>query len=239
MRLRTLFYLTLPPLLLAAWAGHVFLGDKKQTPEQALLADYAQRIAIARAATATGNYQEFTKLGNLLRLAPAPLRNGPEALKWLRKAADKGYAAAQLGLGEMYEQGQGVKQDYHRAAEWYVLATRLSKDSVAYFRLGELYLKGHGVAQDYSKALANYQIAAAAGHPVAHYILGTMAESGWGMDRDLIAAYIHYAIAAAQAPAVTAYHQEFNTQAAKARVTAAMNRSQVDFAEKKLATMPK
>ena len=58
-------------------------------------------------------------------------------------------------------------------------------------------------------------------------------------DRDLIAAYIHYAIAAAQAPAVTAYHQEFNTQAAKARVTAAMNRSQVDFAEKKLATMPK
>ena len=42
-----------------------------------------------------------------------------EAVNWFRKAADQGYAGAQLNLGLSYENGSGVKQDKVEAAKWY------------------------------------------------------------------------------------------------------------------------
>jgi len=45
-----------------------------------------------------------------------------EAVKWYRKAAEQGIAAAQANLGNMYAQGKGVPQDYVKAHKWYNLA---------------------------------------------------------------------------------------------------------------------
>ena len=41
---------------------------------------------------------------------------------WFRKAAEQGYAEAQSILGTIYEEGQGVEQDYKEAVKWYQLA---------------------------------------------------------------------------------------------------------------------
>ena len=35
------------------------------------------------------------------------------------KAAEQGLVQAQYNLGDMYEQGQGVRQDYAEAFRWY------------------------------------------------------------------------------------------------------------------------
>ena len=43
-------------------------------------------------------------------------------MKLLSKAADKGDAWAQLGLGIMYQDGQGVPQNYVLAHMWFNLA---------------------------------------------------------------------------------------------------------------------
>jgi TPR repeat protein len=45
-----------------------------------------------------------------------------EALKWFRKAANQGNAAAQFNLGLMYRMGQGVPQNYVLAHMWFNLA---------------------------------------------------------------------------------------------------------------------
>ena len=37
-----------------------------------------------------------------------------EAVKWIRKAAEQGYAAGQVTLGQMYEEGRGVEQSDRR-----------------------------------------------------------------------------------------------------------------------------
>ncbi|MBV5333540.1 sel1 repeat family protein, partial [bacterium] len=42
-----------------------------------------------------------------------------EAFKWLKKAAEHGYADAQFSLGCMHSQGQGMAADYREASEWY------------------------------------------------------------------------------------------------------------------------
>ena len=44
------------------------------------------------------------------------------ALRLLKPLATKGDATAQTGLGFMYENGQGVPQDYKEAVRWYGLA---------------------------------------------------------------------------------------------------------------------
>ena len=41
-----------------------------------------------------------------------------EAVKWYRKAAEKGFAPAQVNLGRMYDEGAGVPQDYAEAVKW-------------------------------------------------------------------------------------------------------------------------
>jgi TPR repeat protein len=43
-------------------------------------------------------------------------------VKWYRKAADKGDAAAQLNLGIMYYHGRAMPQDYVQAHKWLNLA---------------------------------------------------------------------------------------------------------------------
>jgi hypothetical protein len=47
-----------------------------------------------------------------------------EAAGWYRQAADQGLPRAQYELGNMYERGEGVLQDYVRAHMWFNLASR-------------------------------------------------------------------------------------------------------------------
>jgi hypothetical protein len=45
-----------------------------------------------------------------------------EAAMWVRRAAELGYARAQLDLGYLYEQGKGVPLDHIAAYMWYKAA---------------------------------------------------------------------------------------------------------------------
>ena len=65
--------------------------------------------------------------------------------------AEQGNASAQYNLGVMYENGEGVKQDYFKAKEWYTKAAEQG-DASAQYRLGGMYSLGRGVRQDYFKA---------------------------------------------------------------------------------------
>ena len=46
----------------------------------------------------------------------------PTALRLWRFQAQKGDAAAQIGLGDMCREGLGVLQDYAEAATWYLVS---------------------------------------------------------------------------------------------------------------------
>ena len=70
-------------------------------------------------------------------------------------------------LGLVYENGQGVPQDYVKAREWYEKA--VAKDNAhAMSNLGILYENGYGVPQDYAKAREWYEKAAAKGEADAN-----------------------------------------------------------------------
>ena len=64
-----------------------------------------------------------------LYVEPRVARDYAEALKWFLKNAEQGIIEAQLGLGHIYEDGEGVAQDYVMAYVWYSLAA--SQDDLA------------------------------------------------------------------------------------------------------------
>jgi uncharacterized protein len=65
-------------------------------------------------------------------------------------------------LAGIYDQGQGITQDYVKAIRLYRLAAAQG-DAVAQLNLGLMYLKGHGVTQDYVRSHMWFNLSAAAG----------------------------------------------------------------------------
>jgi hypothetical protein len=111
------------------------------------------------------------------------MKDFAKALPHLQKAADAGNADAMVGLGVLYENGQGVAQDYAKAREWYQKAADAG-NADAMNNLGLLYQKGQGVTQDYAKAREWYQKAADAGDPIAMDNLGVLYRDGPGGAQD-------------------------------------------------------
>jgi TPR repeat protein len=86
-------------------------------------------------------------------------------------------------LGWLYQNGQGVAQDYAKAREWYEKAAAKG-DANAMFSLGGLYESGAGVAQDYAKARGWYEKGADEGGAEAMTNLGVLYEKGYGVTQD-------------------------------------------------------
>lgn len=76
-----------------------------------------------------------------------------EAVKWYRKAAERGHARAQRNLAACYDAGRGVQADPVEAARWY-RAAALQHDSFAEFSLGMMYYEGRGVGRQLDRAYA-------------------------------------------------------------------------------------
>ena len=67
------------------------------------------------------------------------------------QVAEQGNAEAQFNLGLMYDNGQGVRQDYAEAVRWYRQAAEQGH-AVAQKNLGVMYYEGRGVRQDLALA---------------------------------------------------------------------------------------
>src|SRR5439155_481951 len=103
-----------------------------------------------------------------------------EALRWYQKAADQGFAPAQVNIGASYEAGDGVPQDYGEAMRW----LRKAADQgypLGQHNIGALYENGHGVEQDNAEAMRWYRMAADQGLDRAQYQVGVLYEYGRGV----------------------------------------------------------
>ena len=92
-------------------------------------------------------------LGVMYQIGMGVRRDPEKAARWYLKAADQGYADAQVALGAMYQKGKGVSQDNVAAAEWY---RRAAEQGVAeaQWLLAQMYVQGEGVPQDNVRAYA-------------------------------------------------------------------------------------
>ena len=120
-----------------------------------------------------------------------------EAAKWFRRAAEQGYARAQLNLGRLYHDGDGVPQDDKEALGWARLAAEQGY-AEAQFTLGLVYENGQGVPQDHKEAGRWYTLAAEQGDASAQFNLGYKYYNGRGVPKDYKEAVRWYKLAAEQ-----------------------------------------
>jgi TPR repeat protein len=90
------------------------------------------------------------------------------ALRLLKPLAEAGYPEAQINLGNMFFDGNGVPLDYAESVKWYLLAADHG-NTEAQIALGFLYKYGEAVRFDYVQAYKWFDLA------------------GSGSDRDIVA----------------------------------------------------
>jgi TPR repeat protein len=134
--------------------------------------------------------EKWYLIGEKYYLGEGVAKDAIEAVKWLRKAAERNHVKAQTMLGNCYSFeegdyfGEGVTKDYKEAVKWYCKAAD-KNDSGAEFRLGYCYREGKGVAKDYKEAVKWFRKAAEHGSGrQAEYNMGVIYEKGEGVARD-------------------------------------------------------
>ncbi len=120
-----------------------------------------------------------------------------KAMKWYKRAAAQGNTDAQYFIGDMYYEGQGVRQNYAEAFKWFKLAAAQGQADAQYY-IGFMYDMGEGVAQDDAEAFKWYKLAAANGNRSAQYIIGHMYYEGQGVAQDYTEALKWLKLAARQ-----------------------------------------
>jgi len=106
-----------------------------------------------------------------------------KALKIIRPVAERGDPLAQVVLGTLYLDGEGVKQDMTEAFRLFSLSAGAEFVEGQYWT-GYMYENGLGVKQDYIKAAWYYEKAARQDSERAMHNLGIMYEEGRGVRRD-------------------------------------------------------
>src|ERR1043165_9947716 len=136
----------------------------------------------------------------LLLLGALPVFAQQSDFNAIKTKAEKGDAKAQTELGQIYEVGQGVKQDYAEAVKWYRKAAEQDYDEAENL-LGDMYAGGLGVPNhseaELDKEAANwYRKAAEQGNAKAQSNLGGMYRFGHGVPQDYVEAYKWFNLAA-------------------------------------------
>lgn len=101
---------------------------------------------------------------------------------WL-PLAEAGIPEAQLNLGLLYQNGQGVDIDLEKALHWFEEAAS-SGLGEAHFNLGMLYFEGSGVEQDYTVSMREFQSASTQGLARGSLMMGKMLYEGLGVEQD-------------------------------------------------------
>jgi len=106
-----------------------------------------------------------------------------EAFVAFSNAAKSGNPDAMFNVGQIYEKGWGVLQDYAQAREWYEKAVDAGNADAA-IKMGDLYVDGRGLSPDLTQARLWYEKGATARNPRAMNNLGIMYLNGIGVPRD-------------------------------------------------------
>lgn len=169
-------------------------------PHEELLEELA--FPLLRLGAIRGGYDAARYLAKLLRRLGGRERH-EEAVYWLREAALRDPAAMRM-MGDSYQKGLGVPQDYEAATAWHALAAE-EGDAEAASLLALAFLDGTGVPRDPALALHFAERGAAAGHGKGAGLLGRIYEDGLGVPRDDARAAAWYGKAAELGDAFSMY----------------------------------
>jgi TPR repeat protein len=146
------------------------IDNRRLTTAVLLLCLVPGPAAYAQSAMGLNAPQLYEKgMNSLIRVGAN--RNDLNAVDYIRRSAELGYAPAQVVLGSFYDTGNRLSQNSGEAVDWYKKAAK-QDDRLAAWLLGRLYYTGFGIPRDLSAAESWLQKAADQGDPFGQYLLG-------------------------------------------------------------------
>jgi hypothetical protein len=141
------------------------------------------------------------RVGEGLERVAAMLQEGTDlpkdvsaAAAWLRKAAQRDDAEAQLKLATLLVRGEGVAQNYSEAHHWCEQAAQRQVGGL--YCLGFMSQQGLGVPVDLAAARQKYAQAAKMMHPAGMFAYAQMCRDGQGGKQDYVEAFFWFVMAA-------------------------------------------
>jgi TPR repeat protein len=120
-----------------------------------------------------------------------------KASKTILAAAKKGVLEAQVALGQILLNGQGIQRDQTLAVTWFRIAAA-QRSAMAHNMLGRCLEHGWGCAPAIARAAAHYQQACTAGLDWGQYNYANLLATGRGVAQNLTLALNLYRLAAEQ-----------------------------------------
>ncbi len=117
----------------------------------------------------------------------SPQKKPEEAVKWYKRAAEKGHPEAQTALARCYEDARGIAQDYAEARKWYAAASEQDIREARY-GLAVLHSRGLGGPKDEGSAVSLSRRAAEQGHTGAQVFLANLLSTADDVPHDNVEA---------------------------------------------------
>jgi localization factor PodJL len=151
---------------------------------------------VLRTAALANNPAAEYELGSRYAEGRTVPQNMNEAVRWLERAANAGFAPAEFRLASLYEKGEGVKRSTQEARRLY-LAAASQGHAKAMHNLAVLYAEGADGKPDYKVAAEWFRKAAMYGVTDSQFNLAILYARGIGVTTNLAESYRWFAIAAA------------------------------------------
>jgi len=167
-----------------------------EAPKKSLFDEARLSSARARLSSILGSskvaYDSESEYSDALKL----LSSSPyEGFEKMLECAKRGYAEAQLRIGECYRDGIGVVAEPSKAMTWFEKAARQG-NAEAQYALALCYCNGNGTYKNYYSAVIWYKKAAEQGYAQAQCALGDCYCFGTGVDKSYETAFSWYEKAA-------------------------------------------
>ena len=172
--------------LLAAVERDRQAAERQAAQQRALAEAHTRQLAEQQAAQQRATDDARRQDEALARVQATAAYNNKEYSEPFRiwtELARRGDAEAQNNLGVMYDNGQGVAQDYNEALHWFKAAAEKGLIP-AQINVGLHYANGQGVAEDYKEAEKWLRVPAEKGQPLAQFYLGALYLDGKGFVQD-------------------------------------------------------
>lgn len=149
------------------------------TPESA--SPDVDRIADLIAKADSGDKDAQVELGNTYETGKELTQDYTSAMKYYRKAANRGHAMAQYRIGLLYIYGRGVEQNVQKATEWFKKADEQDLPQ-AQCQLG---LMACNTWNGYISAMTYFLKAAKHGHAASDVHIASLFLNGLGVRKDI------------------------------------------------------
>ncbi|GEM_PF-1845022 len=147
----------------------------KSSATVVLMDDGDSTKAFLRKATDGSPADQF-QVGEMYEQGKDIPRSDSLALRWYKKAAEKGLTEAQYKVALMYRNGKGTPRSSFQAARWFQAAAEQGNPK-AQVKLGQMYQAGKGVQRNETTAFKWFLKAADQKDPEAEKILAALREN--------------------------------------------------------------